>query len=357
MRVALSAPGKLVLLGEYAVLFGAPAAVMAVDRRAIVSLEPTGEELWSVEAPGLIPGSTRFELAADGRVRWRAEHTRDADRLPLVEGVLGAAIGGGLIRADRIEPAVMRLDTRAFFTSTASGQVKLGLGSSAALTVTLASALAVWSGNDHLLADRLAWLESLVGLHRELQGGRGSGLDLAAALLGGPLEYRLDTTGSVAAADPLPLPSGLRLVFVWTGRAADTGDFLRRLYDRLATDDGSVVRGLDRLGDASHAGVAALRKGRVAAFLDSVDDFNQALEELGRATDLTIYSAEHLELRRLARRLGARYKPSGAGGGDLGIAVTDDPSRASAMAAGATSAGFQVIDLHPDPKGLAPVAG
>jgi phosphomevalonate kinase len=33
-----SAPGKLVLAGEYAVLDGAPAIVMAVDRRAVVSV-------------------------------------------------------------------------------------------------------------------------------------------------------------------------------------------------------------------------------------------------------------------------------------------------------------------------------
>jgi phosphomevalonate kinase len=35
---AASAPGKLILTGEYAVLFGAPALVMAVDRRATVQI-------------------------------------------------------------------------------------------------------------------------------------------------------------------------------------------------------------------------------------------------------------------------------------------------------------------------------
>ena len=39
-RIEVSAPGKLILFGEYAVLFGAPAAVAAVDRRAVVTLLP-----------------------------------------------------------------------------------------------------------------------------------------------------------------------------------------------------------------------------------------------------------------------------------------------------------------------------
>ena len=38
MRVEASAPGKIVLCGDYAVLQGAPAVVLALQRRGIVSL-------------------------------------------------------------------------------------------------------------------------------------------------------------------------------------------------------------------------------------------------------------------------------------------------------------------------------
>ena len=37
------APGKLVALGEYAVLDGAPAVVLALDRYAEVSIEPSDD--------------------------------------------------------------------------------------------------------------------------------------------------------------------------------------------------------------------------------------------------------------------------------------------------------------------------
>ena len=39
MRIRASAPGKIVLSGEYAVLDGAPAICAAVDRRAAVTIE------------------------------------------------------------------------------------------------------------------------------------------------------------------------------------------------------------------------------------------------------------------------------------------------------------------------------
>ena len=355
VRVALSAPGKLVLLGEYAVLHGAPAVVMAVDRRARVELAPSGSELWSVTAPPLVTDTLRFALAADGSLRWLADPSGAARRLELVEHLLGAMAAAGLLDPTSLPPAAATLDTRALFEDGVGGGTKLGLGSSAAVTVALASALAQWGGRGELLADPLRWLGSLLALHRGLQGGRGSGVDLAASLLGGVVSYRLGTDGSVAAADPLPMPAGLQLVMVWTGRAADTGSMLRRLDERLAGGDASVEAALDRLAELSVAGSEAFRLGRVAAVLATVDAYCDAMDALGRAVGLPIVSAEHDALRRLARRHGASYKPSGAGGGDLGLIVSPDPKAAAAAASAATAAGFRVLSLGLDPNGLHPL--
>ena len=352
MRVALSAPGKLVLLGEYAVLRGAPAVVMAVDRRARVELAPSGSELWSVTAPPLVADTLRFALAADGSLRWLADPSGAIRRLELVEHLLGAMIAAGLLDATSLPPAATTLDTRALFEDVGGEGVKLGLGSSAAVTVALASALAQWGGRGELRAGPLRWLESLLALHRGLQGGRGSGVDLAASLLGGVVSYRLGADGSVAAADPLALPAGLHLAVVWTGRAADTGSMLRRLDERLVAGDASVEAALDRLAELSVAGNEAFRLGRVGALLAAVDAFCDAMDALGRAADLPIMSAEHDALRRLARRHGATYKPSGAGGGDLGLVCSSDQETARAAAAAATASGFHIVPLRLDPSGL-----
>lgn len=352
MRVALSAPGKLVLLGEYAVLRGAPAVVMAVNRRARVELAPSGSELWSVTAPPLVADTLRFAFAADGSLRWLAEPSGAIRRLELVEHLLGSMVAAGLLDPRSLPPAAATLDTRALFENMGGEGLKLGLGSSAAVTVALASALAKWGGRGELLVDPLRWLGSLLALHRGLQGGRGSGVDLAASLLGGVVSYRLGADGSVAAADPLTMPSGLYLAVVWTGRAADTGSMLRWLDERLAGGDASVAAALDRLAELSVAGSEAFRLGRVDAVLAAVDAYCEAMAALGRAADLPILSAEHDALRRLARRHGATYKPSGAGGGDLGLVCSSDRETARAMSAAAATAGFHIVPLRLDPSGL-----
>jgi phosphomevalonate kinase len=352
VRVALSAPGKLVLLGEYAVLRGAPAVVMAVNRRARVEFAPSGSELWSVTAPPLVTNTLRFAFAADGSLRWLADASGTPRRLELVEHLLGSMVAAGLLDPRSLPPAAATLDTRALFENVGGEGLKLGLGSSAAVTVALASALAQWGGRGELLVDPLRWLGSLLALHRGLQGGRGSGVDLAASLLGGVVSYRLGANGSVAAADPLPMPSGLHLAVVWTGRAADTGSMLRRLDERLAGGDASVAAALDRLAELSVAGSEAFRLGRVDAVLAAVDAYCEAMESLGRAADLPILSAEHDALRRFARRHGAAFKPSGAGGGDLGLMCSSDRETARAAATAAAAAGFHIVSLRLDPSGL-----
>lgn len=352
VRVALSAPGKLVLLGEYAVLHGAPAVVMAVDRRARVELAPSSGEVWSVTAPPLTTEALPCSLAADGSVDWRGAPGDASHRPELFERLIGSMAAAGLLDPRSLSPAAATLDTRALFEDGAGGGTKLGLGSSAAMTVALASALARWGGREELLAEPSRWLGTLVGLHRELQGGRGSGVDLAASLLGGVVSYRLAPDGTVATAEPLAMPEGLHLAVVWTGRTADTASMLRRLDDLLAAGNEPVAIALERLADLSRAGSEAFRLGRVAALLDAVDAFCEAMEALGRAAGLPIVSGEHDTLRRLARRHGASYKPSGAGGGDLGIAFATDPDAALRVAAAAVAEGFRVVPLHLDPRGL-----
>ncbi len=338
------------LLGEYAVLFGHPAVVLAVNRRARVDLGPAGAEGWSVAAPGFQPTRVGFELDRTNGFRWREPAAEAAARLVLVEKVVGSLVASGHVAPEAPAPASLTLDTREFFHPAAGGAAKLGLGSSAALTVALAEALRRWppGGAPRPAID----LARLLDLHRSVQGGRGSGVDLAASVTGGVVEYRLTDAGREPSVSPLTLPKDLHLIFIWTGRSASTGGFLARLDEEMTDDGGAIAALLDDLGRISAAGIADLRAGRTPGLLGKVRDFGSAMEELGRAAGIPILSDEHLELRRLAEGAGVCYKPSGAGGGDLGIAFTDDPERAESFAAGAADAGFPPLDLQIDPFGV-----
>ena len=350
MEIRLTAPGKLVLLGEYAVLFGHPAVVTAVDRRARVTLGPAADRAFEVAAPGVVERPASFELSGDGVPRWADDEA--SQRLGMVTSILSSMTAARLLQPADLVPFSAVLDTSAFFARAAAGPTKLGLGSSAALTVSFASALARWSGHGELLRPPIEWLRRLLGLHRSSQGGRGSGIDLAAGLLGGTLVYQLDGGGDVLRADHVRLPEDLVVRFVWTGRSAATGGFLDRLSARMASDRDGVIGCLEELGAVAAYGIAALTEARTGDFLAAADGYCDGMDRLGRECDMAVLSDVHRSVRRLAKQAGVTYKPSGAGGGDIGLLLTDDPERATAVAERVRGAGYSLLDVATDPTGL-----
>jgi phosphomevalonate kinase len=292
----------------------------------------------------------RLEVEPDNTVRWHDEKL-GRDAFGLIDSLLRGIGESGSIDLVNLPPLEATLDTRAFFESVRGWDSKLGLGSSAALTVAFASALEVWAGGQQTTeeGDRL---QRMVDLHREVQGGSGSGIDVAASLLGGVIRYRLSGDGSVAEAAPLDVPQDLHMVFVWTGRAASTVDFLGRLQTRRGERPQEVNPVLDDLGVVSSDGVAALGGGNSCGFLDAVDAFWQALHQLGTGIGMPILSEEHQALRRIAADCGVRYKPSGAGGGDFGIGFATDPDAMAEFRRSAEASGFRLPGLQCDRTGL-----
>jgi phosphomevalonate kinase len=65
-RIFASAPGKIVLCGEYAVLWDAPAICMAVNRRALVRADVSNDNCHSITTPGYLDGKWRFRQSANG---------------------------------------------------------------------------------------------------------------------------------------------------------------------------------------------------------------------------------------------------------------------------------------------------
>jgi phosphomevalonate kinase len=283
-------------------------------------------------------------------VRWHDEKL-GRDAYGLIDKLLRGIGESGSIDLVNLPSLEATLDTRAFFESAGGWDSKLGLGSSAALTVAFASALEVWAGGE-AASGGAQRLQELVALHRGAQGGAGSGIDVAASLLGGVIRYQLADDGSVAEAVPLVLPENLRMVFVWTGRAAITGDFLGRLEARREEAPQEVNPVLDELGAISSDGVEALAQNDADGFLNAVDAFWEVLEQLGDVIVMPILSEEHRALRQIAVDRGVRYKPSGAGGGDFGVGFTTDPDAAAAFANSVGASGFRILELSIDQNGL-----
>lgn len=332
--IVASAPGKLVLLGEYAVLEGAPALVLAVDRRARATLAPATGDAWEIVSP---------TLGMEARLRIDSEGTASPDAAPTALAWV-ATLFGQFRQGAQWPPCRVELDSDAFHVEHAGKLAKLGLGSSAALTVALLGAL-------HALAQRPApTLDECVRAHRAIQHGHGSGIDIAASFSGGLLRYRLD--GGATHTVPATLPESLHWCCVYSGRPVSTSAMLATVAGWRERDPAAFAHCMHELATISSRGVDAMAANDAATFLSCLHDYATSLARLGEAAGADIASREHRAIAAIAADCGCVYKSCGAGGGDIGVTFAVEDTRLRDFSARALRAGFPVIGLEADPTGL-----
>jgi phosphomevalonate kinase len=319
-----SAPGKLFLFGEYAVLAGAWSVVAAVDRRVTAELRP----------------GDAYTLAG-------AEATDD-----LPNRVLHAA-------GSSVDVRTIHCDVRAFFER----EKKLGLGSSAASCVAMA-ALAL---ND--VTDRDRVFEVAGGAHRSFQHGRGSHADAASSVYGGLIAYRLldsvppfprlaaaEVAGqrdvAFARVKGLAWPEGARARAYWLGEPASSVELIGRVEPAVEAGDAATLRALESIASSAEMALAALSAlDGDANLYDAVTAANGAMVELGAATGAPVVTPAALDVFATAEAHGIVGKMSGAGGGDFVLLVGPEDSDWSLLEAAHPGLwldlGFDVAGVSP----------
>jgi mevalonate kinase len=301
MRAIGAAHGKVILLGEHAVVYGAPALAAGIDRGARAT------------ATMLAPGeASRLQLGADSIP---ADPESSDDR---------ARAFAALLAEGRAAPSVA---VEATSELPAGG----GLGSSAAIGVAVGRAVAGLFDPEiegESAARAVAW--------ERIFHGNPSGIDTAAAAIGGCFRFTREH-----GAHPIPVARPLVLCVGWSGSSSSTRAMVEGVA-RLRARKPAMV-------DKSIAGITALVEN--AALAVEAGD----LLGLGRLFDLNqmilaglLLSTGPIEdmcaTARAAGALGAKL--TGAGGGGSVIALvganqsTDEDAAAAMILAAWRAAGF-----------------
>lgn len=321
--VHVSAPGKLMLLGEHAVVYGRPCLVTAVESRLHMTLAASEDDTFSIHAPDVGVDHLRGCIAdafADGRAL--AQGTR------FVESSLAIFRERfGLNRGVHIE-------TRSDFSS------QLGLGSSsAAVACTLFGLARLFQVE---IAPRQLFDLGLEAIFRVQRTG--SGFDLAAAIFGGTLLYSSAEPRQIIPLD-VPAPP---LVVAYTGVKADTATYVRRVSGLLESWPAAMNLIFDSMAQLVTDGRSALLKAdwaRLGQLMDMQHGLAHAIGVDTRETSALVFAA------RQAGAYGAKL--SGAGGGDCIIALAPDDRHAHIEAA-LEAAGGQIVHVAPNAAGVQP---
>lgn len=281
--ISVSTPGKLILMGEHAVVYEHPCIVTAVSERMFVNLEKTQDGKITIDAPQV--KDTRFvdQAIIDGCSIWNISHKG------------------------------MHIKTRSCFSNC------YGFGSSSAVTVATLYALVQAF---HIQVTKKELFNVAYKTVLTIQGV-GSGFDVAAAIYGKTIYYQKGAT-VVNELDWDLNDDGVSLVVGYSGVKADTPTIVKEIAKKREEQKDKVDKiftAIAKLVDQ------AQQAGNVKDWetVGKLMNFNQDyLRNLGVSTE--VLEAMIFESKK-AGAYGAKL--SGAGRGDCMIALAPKFKRKS----------------------------
>jgi mevalonate kinase len=275
-----SAPGSLMLLGEYAVLHDYPALVCAIDKRISVIIEPI-----------------------------------DTDEIEIVSRL--GSHKTTLQTLDVVAPFAFVLATLKLFQKRLPGGCKIsitsdfshemGFASSAAVTVATLAALTAWLDLSY------SPLESILLARNVIQSvqGMGSGADVAACTLGGVVAYRMQPLSADRMSDDIPL------TVIYSGSKTPTVDAITHVNQVFAKHKHLYKKILQAIGECAAEGMEAVKKNDLKS-LGHVMNIQQGLMHALQVNTPRLQSICDL-LNASPDILGAKISGSGLGDCVVGL--------------------------------------
>ncbi|MEM3192044.1 MAG: mevalonate kinase [Conexivisphaerales archaeon] len=290
-----SAPGKLALFGEHAVVHGRHCIVTAIDKRMWVKVTRSNQTILTSKQMGL------YNYIIKDGVNYPKEVAYVARAIQRVSGYLG-------------RPIKAEIETWSDFSA------DYGFGSSSAVTVSIIKALMCM--NDLELNDKTLFELSygtvidVQGRHNKSGQPLASGFDVAAAIYGGTIDFSKNEV-------VVPLRSGqIPLLVAYSGSKASTVELVNRVTE-LCLDHKVFCEALFNISDQ----IVQLAKGALA--VENWEELGKLMTiNHGLLSSLGVSSIKLDSLVSASINAGAYgAKLSGAGGGDCIIAIVERDTR------------------------------
>lgn len=361
-KVRASAPGKLYIAGEYAVVDGSAAIVAAVNRYVTVTVDDENLPTLSSESRkyyGVIVSEkenykpTFWTRASDGSIEMLGDekYAYVLAAMRVIDSYAGECFAPNMDRKSYNLHISSELD------DAESGR-KYGLGSSAAITVATVRALCKWYG----LKPDVATICKLSLIASSMVKRSGSGGDVAASSCGGWILYRAYDRewlelelGLIKSGESdfnkllrkkwprlefkrINVPETLKLLVGWTGSPASSEQLVSSVESSVVSSVESSVSSeiahsftYQDFCNQSEVCVQKLAKSLEESSLEESELNNisacfaqnrELLQKLSVLTGTLIETPKLTQLIEDAILAGIPAKTSGAGGGDCAIALT-----------------------------------
>lgn len=330
-RIKVSAPGKLMLLGEHAVVYNHPCLVTAVNKRLYATVEIIDKPEFQLEAAdlGIAEYKKPISKLGKGYIPKGAEFVEIA--------VVNFINNPEFISESKILKQVQNDKMGLRVTTKSELFPKLGFGSSSASSVCTIKAVS------ELFGLNLSQKEIFDVSYKTVLDvqGKGSGFDIAAAVYGGTLYY---VTGG-KLIEPISIKE-LPLIVGYSGIKADTVNLVNKVKKSFANRQDRLNEIYNSIEVLVNKAKELLKKMDWKSFGKSMNKNQDLLRKLG----VSIGKLDNM----IAGALGAGAygaKLSGAGGGDCMIAIHSAQGKLNVQKA-IKKAGGEIIDIKANAEGV-----
>lgn len=303
MKVTFSAPGKVTILGEHAVVYGKPAIVGSINKRVYVTVERRSDELVKITSNDLnfkglsIKIGDKVEVEANGRVLEPLKY---------------------VIKAVEIAHEYTKEKSGLNIYISSEMPIGAGLGTSAAISVATLAACSFALGHE-LSLNEIAKLGHAVELSVQ---GIASPMDTTIATFGGII-WLVPNSGFEQLSPTIEMP----FILGYVRREESTARMVKKVKELRDKNERIVEMIMNSIGAVVEEGKSAIVKGDLEKLGLLMNINHGLLESLGVSTKLLndmVYAS------RSAGAIGAKL--TGAGGGGCIIALCPNKKREVSLA-------------------------
>jgi phosphomevalonate kinase len=372
-RFVIKAPGKLVLLGEYAVLEeSVPAVVTAISESVYCLIKESEKIIFSSKRINI--DGVEYEYR-DKKMHLLSD-TGEIDVLKFSRNAMEIT----LRYLEEKNTPLKKFEINILSDLANQHGVKYGFGSSAAVTVAIVAGILYLHGAEINKDANREIIFKLSAISHFLSQGSGSGVDIAASTYGGMFVYhsytsdwmkrRLRNLTSVRdfvvepwkffRSDRIKILIDFILCVGWTGKAASTRHFLEQVRKVKFSDDADdfdfYQNFLKTNKNLINLFIHGIKNNRRDHISKAIQINKNLLRELALRAGVEMETENLNLLIRIAQKLGFEAKFSGAGGGDCGFAIVYDEKSEKALKAAWKKFGIEPLDVKLEELGVCEVS-
>jgi mevalonate kinase len=298
--ISKSAPGKVILLGEHAVVYGQPAIAVPLNKliaKAFVGARPDKPSGWvDLQAPDIGLESTLMDMPTKNPLAL-------AVRLVLAE--LGIS-----------QPPAM------YVRISSTIPVASGLGSGASVTVAIIRAVSEFLGKP-IPDERVSALTYEV---EKLHHGMPSGIDNTVITYSKPIYFRRTNHEGVNHVETFKVASPFTIVIGDTGIPSSTSIAVGDVRNSWQEEPQRFDSLFERVGEIVKNARTAIEEGEIESLGLMMDENQELLDEMG----VSSRELDHLiQVARSTGAQGAKLSGGGRGGNMIALVASDIAEKVS----------------------------